>query len=121
MAAAVLMAVAIILSGSCAGILAVAVAMSVWLLTQSSKNRKLKIAIAVVLILLPVLYFFKRDSADGRLLIWRTTWNMVADNPIWGQGKGAFQAKYMLYQAEYINANPDNPYLIFCNHEQIFF
>jgi O-antigen ligase len=56
------------------------------------------------------LYFLKRDSADGRLLIWQTTWNMIKDKPIAGHGYGAFNAKYMLYQAEYLDASPDSRY-----------
>ena len=117
MVAAVIMAVAVILSDSRAGILAMTVATSVWLIVKSKVNFKLKagqktkIAAAVAVIVLTVaLYFFKKDSADGRLLIWRTTLDMVADKPILGHGTGAFQAKYMLYQAAYFDANPDSKY-----------
>ena len=54
------------------------------------------------------MYFIKKDSADGRLLIWQCSLNMVADKPVFGHGHGAFQAKYMYYQAEYMNAHPEN-------------
>jgi tetratricopeptide (TPR) repeat protein len=56
------------------------------------------------------LYLLKKDSADGRILIWRSTWNMVLDKPIAGHGYGAFNEKYMLYQAEYFDAHPDSRY-----------
>ena len=111
-AAAGIMAIAIVLSGSRAGIFAVLVASTTWLLLQSKIiSQKSKIALVVALAALPlVLYFFKKDSADGRLLIWRCTMDMVADKPVFGHGHGAFQANYMLYQAEYFKANPDSRY-----------
>ena len=113
MAAATLMAIAVFLSGSRAGILAMAITMAAWFLANSKfKTQNSKLILAVAVIALPlILYFFKKDSANGRLLIWRTTLDMVADKPIVGHGAGAFQAKYMLYQADYFNAHPDSRYV----------
>ena len=110
--AAVWMAIVMFLSGSRAGMLAIAAATAVWLIAQSKiVNLKSKTILLVVLIVLPVaLYFFKKDSADGRLLIWRSTLDMIVDKPIFGHGAGAFQAKYMFYQATYLNAHPDSQY-----------
>lgn len=112
MAAAALMAGAVSLSGSRTGILALMVATAVWLFAQLKiKNRSSRIIPAVVILALPVvLYFFKKDSANGRLLIWRTSLDMVVDKPVWGHGAGAFKANYMLCQAEYLNAHPDSRY-----------
>ncbi|MDR1097580.1 MAG: O-antigen ligase family protein, partial [Tannerella sp.] len=56
------------------------------------------------------LYFLKKDSADGRLLIWQCTWNMIRDKPVTGHGYGTFNAKYMLYQAEYFETHHDSKY-----------
>lgn len=56
------------------------------------------------------LYLLKKDSADGRLLIWRNTAEMIADKPFLGHGSGGFQAKYMLYQADYFRTHPDSRY-----------
>ena len=119
-AAAALMAIAIFLSGSRAGMVAMAVAMAVWFLAKPrylpcfqrhGRFRVAKIILLVVLVVLPlILYFFKKDSADGRLLIWRCTLDMVADKPVFGHGHSAFQAKYMLYQAAYLNAHPNSKY-----------
>lgn len=70
-------------------------------------------ACAVILFLITLfvgLYFLKKDSADGRLLIWRVGWEMIKDSPLIGHGVGAFQAKYMLYQAEYFHLNPDSQF-----------
>ncbi|MDR1169588.1 MAG: O-antigen ligase family protein, partial [Prevotellaceae bacterium] len=56
------------------------------------------------------LYFLKKDSADGRLLIWQCTWNMIRDKPVTGHGYGTFNARYMLYQAEYFEMHPGSKY-----------
>ncbi|WP_055299894.1 O-antigen ligase family protein [Bacteroides thetaiotaomicron] len=46
-------------------------------------------------------YLIKRDSADGRLLIWQCGLEMVKDAPWWGHGIRSFEAHYMDYQAQY--------------------
>ncbi len=46
------------------------------------------------------LYNMKRDSADGRLLIWKVSAQMVAERPM-GCGYGLFPKHYNLRQAEY--------------------
>jgi len=46
------------------------------------------------------LYHIRPDSADGRILIWKTTWNMIADHPATGIGPGKFPAVYPEYQAK---------------------
>jgi tetratricopeptide (TPR) repeat protein len=53
-------------------------------------------------------YFLKKDSADGRILIWKVTLNMIADNPFTGMGINGFKANYMNYQAEYFKSHPDS-------------
>ncbi|HEY3373052.1 MAG TPA: O-antigen ligase family protein [Prolixibacteraceae bacterium] len=55
------------------------------------------------------LYYFKKDSADGRLLIWKVAANMVAEKPVWGRGTDKFAAEYMNYQAAYFSLNSDVP------------
>ncbi|MDR1170334.1 MAG: O-antigen ligase family protein [Prevotellaceae bacterium] len=56
------------------------------------------------------LYFLKKDSADGRISVWQSTWDMIRDKPFTGHGYGTFNAKYMLYQAEYFETHPDSKY-----------
>jgi len=46
------------------------------------------------------LYHIRPDSADGRILIWKSTWNMIADHPAFGIGPGKFPAVYPEYQAK---------------------
>jgi hypothetical protein len=54
------------------------------------------------------LYLMKRNSANGRILIWKVTSKMITDYPIIGTGTGGFKAHYMNYQAEYFRQNPDS-------------
>jgi O-antigen ligase len=55
------------------------------------------------------IYFIRRDSADGRLLIWYNTIKMIEDFPLFGIGTGGWQANYMLYQAEYFLQATNSP------------
>ena len=54
------------------------------------------------------IYYLKKDSADGRLLIWKITAGMIADRPLTGHGYEKYQAHYMSYQADYFAHNPDS-------------
>lgn len=106
----------ILLSGSRAGILAILSVLVVHFYIFYLKHKmygqyKNQIMCAIVLIFGCVflgLYYFKKDSADGRLLIWRVTWDMIKDSPLIGHGSGSFQAKYMLYQADYFRLYPNS-------------
>lgn len=46
------------------------------------------------------LYAFKKNSADGRLLIWKNTITLIKNNPH-GVGVGFYSGNYGKYQAEY--------------------
>ena len=48
------------------------------------------------------MYQMKRDSADGRLLVWKVSAMMVAEHPM-GCGYGLFPKHYNLRQAEYFH------------------
>lgn len=56
------------------------------------------------------LYNQKKDSSNGRLLIWNVSYEMIKDKPVYGHGFGAFQAKYMDYQAAHFKNNPNSEY-----------
>lgn len=47
----------------------------------------------------------KKDSADGRLLIWRCAMPMLQQNWLTGYGTGGFEAHYMDYQADYLKTS----------------
>ena len=46
-------------------------------------------------------YYLKKDSADGRLLMWKVTFRVVADAPYTGTGPGRFAGAYGEAQAAY--------------------
>ena len=57
--------------------------------------------VSVVLVGISIgLYNAKRESADGRWLIWKLSAGMIVDNPQ-GHGYGLFEKYYNLRQAEY--------------------
>ncbi len=43
-------------------------------------------------------------SANGRLLIWKVTAQMIRDKPLIGYGAEGFKQHYMHYQAAYLKA-----------------
>ena len=47
------------------------------------------------------IYELKRDSADGRLLMWKVTTKAIAGQPLAGTGLGGFPAAYAEAQGEY--------------------
>nr|WP_231932332.1 O-antigen ligase family protein [Butyricimonas sp. Marseille-P2440] len=51
------------------------------------------------------LYFVKKDSADGRLFIWRCTWDLFKERPYFGYGEHGFTAQYMFSQANYFKGH----------------
>lgn len=54
------------------------------------------------------LYHFKKGSADGRLLIWKVSAEMIKDKPLLGHGYDGFKKHYMDYQAEYFQYNSES-------------
>jgi O-antigen ligase/Tfp pilus assembly protein PilF len=46
-------------------------------------------------------------SINTRLLMWKTTFEMIKDRPIFGSGIGTFKMNYLDYQADFLQKNPD--------------
>ena len=94
--------IAVVLSCSRAGIISISVICIVLLFRKQDLKYIYKYLLLCSLVLLLIgCYWMKKDSADGRLLIWQCTINMVKDSPWIGHGLGSFEACYMDYQAEY--------------------
>jgi len=116
--AALLFVIAIVLSQSRAGVITIIVISGFWAMKtlnlswlKSCSNRtKIVGSVALIITILIGLYFLKKDSADGRLLIWQCSGQMIADKPFLGHGAGGFQREYMLYQADYFRAHPASSY-----------
>lgn len=60
------------------------------------------VALLVVSVAAVRMYQMKRDSADGRLLVWKVSASMIAEHPV-GCGYGLFPKHYNLRQAEYFH------------------
>lgn len=111
-------AITVFLSGSRTGLLAVVISSAVFILFEASVISKLqqlryyKLLSTLILICFvfgaSVLYRQKKDSAIGRVLIWKVSSEMIKDKPVFGHGYGSFKAKYMDYQAKYFIENPDS-------------
>lgn len=116
--AVVLFILAVVLSQSRAGVIAIIVISGIWMVKSlhlkglNSWSSRTKIVSSAILIIgiLVGLYYLKKDSADGRLLIWQCSAQMIIDKPLLGHGVGGFQREYMLYQANYFNNHPGSSY-----------
>jgi O-antigen polymerase len=119
-ASLIVIAVAVFFSGSRTGMLAIIISSGVFFLLKRSilsgfsqfKYQKLLLVLFLGLFLCGVLILYcqKKDSADGRLLVWKVSTEMIKDKPVLGYGLGAFHAKYMDYQADYFKNNPDSEF-----------
>lgn len=68
-------------------------------------------AISVSCLLLTAgLFFMKKDSANGRLLIWKCSAQLISRKPVCGYGGNGFTANYMNEQASYFTKHPDSKY-----------
>ncbi len=64
------------------------------------------VAIVVAFLILIKLYHFKKDSADGRLLVWKVGVQMVSEMPVIGYGFGGFEKNYLASQHDYFKTTP---------------
>ena len=74
-------------------------------LNLSKLKKTILIATSLLFVVVSLLgiYHFKKGSSDGRLFIWKTSTEIVKDNPIFGVGFDRFKTHYMNYQAEYFS------------------
>ena len=63
--------------------------------------------LVITILLFGIAYVFKKDSADGRILIYKLSFKMFMDNPFLGAGFNCFEAHYNLYQADYFQKYND--------------
>ena len=86
-----------------------------WLFPSIFKKHKILITTAAVLFFavgIMFLYNYRPKSADARLLIWRVSCDMIMGRPLPGHGAGAFNEKYMLYQAAFFEKHPQSRFAI---------
>jgi O-antigen polymerase len=64
-------------------------------------------AIALLIIIASVFFYnYKKDSADGRIVIWSTTTQVIKKNALTGVGFNQFQNKFPDFQLVYFKAHP---------------
>lgn len=73
-------------------------------------------ALCFLVLILGYMYYMKEDSANGRLLIWKCTFNMIMEKIIFGYGYNGFESQYMLYQADYFTNHPDSNYTLLADN-----
>jgi len=110
------LAIAVFFSESRTGMLSILISSIIFVLFQANVVEKFRqfrysklLTIVMMICLLSGAYFLylqKKDSANGRLLIWKVSAKMIRDKLILGHGYGAFQSDYMDYQAAYFKNNP---------------
>jgi O-antigen polymerase len=72
-----------------------------------SKWAKGSVAILAALVVVSAivgLYYYKKDSAFGRVLVWKITAQHLPTNILLGNGVGAFEANYGKWQAQYFSS-----------------
>ncbi|MBR6191978.1 MAG: O-antigen ligase family protein [Prevotella sp.] len=107
-----------ILASAC-GALLVLLMMEKNLFREKLKKRKFKFLTYIFIVLTFVfLYFYKRDSAEGRFLIWNVCVEMIKEKPLWGWGTDGFYAHYMNYQAEYLKSHAGSPFALLADETQ---
>lgn len=109
---AIIVIMAIILSGSRAGIISILIVLAFWSRKRIYALTRIKYLVLMIILIISAggLYYAKKDSADGRLLIWKCSLSMIKDKWFIGHGSGGFQAHYMDYQAQYFRNHPKSSY-----------
>jgi tetratricopeptide (TPR) repeat protein len=86
------------------------------------QNRIFVVIFAVILLAGSVgLYRYKKNSADGRMLIWTVSTSIIKDYPLFGVGQDLFKAHYMGYQADYFRNHPNSKFGMVADDNQYGF
>lgn len=117
----------VLLSESRAGVVSIFTVLVIYFLHQNKNKFHYKKNVSRFLLCLSfllislfvisvIVYHLKKDSADGRLLIWRCTWEMIKHKPFTGYGVGGFNAHYMDYQAQFFKEHPNSQFAILADN-----
>ena len=109
--------VAVILSQSRAAVISIAFICFIFFCMEFSRKKCIKyLSFVCFALLLFGCYWLKKDSADGRLLIWQCSMDMVKEAPWLGHGIGSFEANYMDYQADYFRQHKQSRYFMLADN-----
>lgn len=76
------------------------------------KKKNVCLSIVVIVIAFLFLYLYKRDSANGRILIWIVSLDMIKERPLFGWGANGMSSHYMDFQASFLNSHPNSPFVM---------
>lgn len=114
-----LSSIAILISGSRAGMVCLALVFLLGGHKFTTKRPCLKwILVLIWLSVLTVELFVKADSAAGRILIWTCSLKMMEGHWLFGYGPGGFKSHYMDFQADYLASHPGSPYALLADTVQ---
>lgn len=89
-----------------------------YILLHRKRSGLYAVTVCSLLILIGAgIYLLKKDSADGRLLIWKVTARVISGHPLTGVGHGNFAGAYGQAQAVYFaqgTASPQEEYVAGC-------
>jgi len=115
--------ISIILSQARAAVIAAVIIIFVFGIRWIKSTTKFKfytfhyfLVLLVLISLFGCLYLLKKDSANGRLLIWRCSGELVIQKPLFGHGANGFIANYMDQQANYFTKHPDSKYAMLADN-----
>ena len=115
--------ISVILSGSRAGFLAlfsVVVVVSSFNDSVSSFFKRYRWSWLLLLLMtvssFVVLYYIKKDSADGRLFIWSRCFDLIKERPLLGYGPFGFHHCYMAAQADYFRTHLESPFVMIADN-----
>lgn len=107
----------VVLSNSRTALISVALAIGFMSYMESGQIKSLAgrkhfrwLALIGMLVVGVCLYIYKQDSADGRILIWRVSSELVMEKPLWGWGAEGFVSQYMNRQADYFMQHPHSSF-----------
>jgi len=69
------------------------------------KRIAIYLSLPLFCMLTAAMFFYKSDSSNGRLLIFKISAGMLKDNWLFGIGQGQFKVYYNDYQAEYFSSH----------------
>ena len=76
------------------------------------RKKKMLLVGAIAAILLSGIgatYYLKKESADGRVLMWKVSWAVMLKQPVGGSGFGTYCGAYGVGQADYFKEHPASP------------
>lgn len=123
-ASGLLIAVAVLLTGSRAGVLGMAaavVAFAVMAIDNRAARWLMFGAVALVCIVVPATHFNSRtvsESASGRIFIWRVALSDGAAGSAFGSGPGSFAYLYPAKMGRFFSESGREPLLRFTGHER---